>query len=237
MLWLSERDTTASTLRTRNLRSTSSMESSPVIAGRSIAFTLIELLIVIGIIALLAAIAIPNFLEAQVRAKTSRAKAELRAIATALEAYCTDHNAYPLNDGRFNVVPISLSTPVAFITNTRLVDPFNENEFDPTHGILIRFYTYDKIVNFKDFINDASAGYPPPVEAVDLPTLNAGALRKYGGWRLVSFGPDRRYSNRSAFAGIDPILFGSDILYDPTNGTLSWGNILRTQKSAIGLMQ
>ena len=48
-------------------------------------FTLIELLIVVAIIAILAAIAVPNFLEAQVRAKTSRVKADMRSMATAIE--------------------------------------------------------------------------------------------------------------------------------------------------------
>ena len=49
------------------------------------AFTLIELLIVVAIIAILAAIAVPNFLEAQIRAKVSRAKADMRTLATGLE--------------------------------------------------------------------------------------------------------------------------------------------------------
>jgi prepilin-type N-terminal cleavage/methylation domain-containing protein len=49
------------------------------------AFTLIELLIVVAIIAILAAIAVPNFLEAQVRAKVSRIKADFRSVATGLE--------------------------------------------------------------------------------------------------------------------------------------------------------
>ena len=53
-------------------------------------FTLIELLIVVAIIAMLAAIAVPNFLEAQARAKVARAKADLRTIATALESYSVD---------------------------------------------------------------------------------------------------------------------------------------------------
>jgi len=59
-------------------------------------FTLIELLIVVAIIAILAAIAVPNFLEAQVRAKVSRAKNDMRAYATGLESYRVDNNSYPL---------------------------------------------------------------------------------------------------------------------------------------------
>src|SRR2546421_10878416 len=58
-------------------------------------FTLIELLIVVAIIAILAAIAVPNFLEAQVRSKVSRAKADLRTLATGLESYAVDYNHYP----------------------------------------------------------------------------------------------------------------------------------------------
>jgi len=57
--------------------------------------TLIELLIVIAIIAILAAIAVPNFLEAQTRAKVSRVKADQRSLATGLEAYYVDNNNYP----------------------------------------------------------------------------------------------------------------------------------------------
>jgi len=57
-------------------------------------FTLIELLIVVAIIAILAAIAVPNFLEAQTRAKVSRVKNDLRSVATALESYFVDYNMY-----------------------------------------------------------------------------------------------------------------------------------------------
>ena len=58
-------------------------------------FTLIELLIVVAIIAILAAIAVPNFLEAQTRAKISRVRADHRTIATGLEVYKVDTNKYP----------------------------------------------------------------------------------------------------------------------------------------------
>lgn len=50
-------------------------------------FTLIELLIVIAIILILIAIALPNFLEAQIRAKVVRAKGEIRTIAIAMDSY------------------------------------------------------------------------------------------------------------------------------------------------------
>ncbi len=58
-------------------------------------FTLIELLIVVAIIAILAAIAVPNFLEAQTRSKVSRARSDMRNLSTGIEAYFIDYNQYP----------------------------------------------------------------------------------------------------------------------------------------------
>ena len=59
------------------------------------AFTLIELLIVVAIIGILAAIAVPNFLNAQVRAKVANTQADQRSLATAIESYRLDNNMYP----------------------------------------------------------------------------------------------------------------------------------------------
>ncbi len=57
-------------------------------------FTLIELLIVIAIILILISIALPNFLEAQVRARLTNTRACLQSYRTANEAYFTDFNGY-----------------------------------------------------------------------------------------------------------------------------------------------
>ena len=198
------------------------------------AFTLIELLIVIAIVAILAAIAVPNFLSAQTRAKVSRVKADLRTIATALEAYAVDENGYPPNDGNFNVIPIQVSTPIAYLTNTKLVDPFTDKERDPVFGELIRFYSYHLMVDFDDLAPHVIAENTPPVEAVDGTGFNEGARARYGSWKTFSLGPDRTFTDSTLPAGpFNPapnVLAGQDIPYDPTNGTVSFGNVLRTQR-------
>lgn len=102
-------------------------------------FTLIELLIVVAIIAILAAIAVPNFLEAQTRSKVSRVKSDQRSLATGLEAYYVDNNRYPpcifRQDGQPSPVAPGaptypyvqriawISTPIAYITSIPF-DPF-----------------------------------------------------------------------------------------------------------------
>jgi type IV pilus assembly protein PilA len=57
-------------------------------------FTLIELMIVVAIIGILAAIAIPNFLRFQLRSKTGEAKTNLAAIRTAQEGYFAEYASY-----------------------------------------------------------------------------------------------------------------------------------------------
>ena len=58
-------------------------------------FTLIELLIVVAIIGIIAAIAIPNLLNAIHRGRQKRSMADMRTVATAIGTYATDINYYP----------------------------------------------------------------------------------------------------------------------------------------------
>lgn len=76
-------------------------------------FTLIELLIVVAIIGIIAAIAIPNLLNAIDRGKQKRTMADMRSIGTAVESYAVDNNFYPRNQSSVptaNLAPIYIKT-------------------------------------------------------------------------------------------------------------------------------
>jgi type IV pilus assembly protein PilA len=72
-------------------------------------FTLIELLIVVAIIGIIVAIAIPNLLNAIQRAKQKRTMGDMRSAGTAAEAYAVDFNHYPAAAGI--TLPSSLTYP------------------------------------------------------------------------------------------------------------------------------
>jgi len=180
------------------------------------AFTLIELLIVVAIIAILAAIAVPNFLEAQVRSKVSRCKSDLRSLATALEAYRTDNNNYPWGDTTTVYGLAFLTSPIAYITSLP-VDPFAEKGVGTSQGLgahrwaphyyYIGGYTpgtpeYALIVwgfRVNTLQQEGPAG--PPGTDARCPAL----------WEMRSLGPIREWSY--------------SLPYDPSNGTVSVGDI------------
>ncbi len=92
--------------------------------GSPNSFTLIELLIVVAIIGILAAIAVPNFLNAQVRAKVSRSMSDERTMELAILQYTLDNNDNPPHSDEPNQNHW-LTTPVAYLSGF-LYDPFQQ---------------------------------------------------------------------------------------------------------------
>jgi len=108
-------------------------------------FTLIELLIVVAIIGILAAIAVPNFLNAQTRAMVARVEADLRSLKMALEMYRLDNNTYLRKGEAFNYANElnPLTTPISYIANIP-GDPFvhRYDKSDVSWTLHGGFYTY-----------------------------------------------------------------------------------------------
>jgi len=207
------------------------------------AFTLIELLIVVAIIAILAAIAVPNLLEAQTRAKVSRVKADMRSVSTALETYRVDSNRYPrdfveASDGQDGLWPFylhsSLTTPILYISNAvKMQDIFAVGKQSQANDQLRWRYRYRALSELYLYkINPTRFG------GHELSTPGTVKGRQiHGDYFLSSKGPDGKVT------GDLPVGFETSQgrqrndwlwkLYDSTNGTLSHGEIIRGQNGDI----
>lgn len=224
-------------------------------------FTLIELLFVVAIIAILAGISVPNFLEAQTRSKLARMQCDMSAMRAAIRAYSAQEDAYPPNspdhrrqlrelrrlapqnqegagtdddsvmgpelmpsppDNAAKKDPcafieetgqdlVRLTTPVAWLASMLPVDCFGgkyrrlgySGHYEPTYVAYLDLHgaTLDK--NNK--------------ETSATKTLMNGA-----GFLLVSAGPDSTLNLRNPY-DFSP---SGRILYDPTNGTSSAGDLI-----------
>ncbi|MFH1739336.1 MAG: prepilin-type N-terminal cleavage/methylation domain-containing protein [bacterium] len=107
-----------------------------------VAFTLIELLIVVAIIGILAAIAVPNFLQARNKAQLTAIIRDMRTMDDQLNIYHLDNGRYPVSDyvnGK-NSIKI-LSTPVAYMSSVPF-DPHRKNnqEIIDSRGILYNYW-------------------------------------------------------------------------------------------------
>ena len=189
-------------------------------------FTLIELLIVVAIIAILAAIAVPNFLEAQARSKVARAKADIRTLVLGIQTYIVDYNkifpdnndsncpAWRLNNWWYSKENPNSPSDMVFLNNG---SHWMENFY--TRAVYVPLTTpvaYLSTIPLDPF----SKVVPMGIDTRETPSKSA----MFAYLALFSGGPDKTEGNwYRSLAGQG----GIAIEYDPTNGTISKGDVTR----------
>ena len=206
-----------------------------------VGFTLIELLIVVAIIAILAAIAVPNFLEAQTRAKVSRALADMKTIDTGVNLYALDHNKVPpsnlgndtwrypmdgngwIRSWRHRLLPVT--TPIAYLTAVPL-DAFGKGNPYQSFGMdKTEFEVYQYCEDY--YMSWAMRRGLSPPHAPNAGYVSYDAERRDVAWRLISCGPDNVFNYSDTRIPASPWWVKDGMPYDSSNGTVSHGDVFR----------
>ena len=203
----------------------------------NLGFTLIELLIVVAIIGILAAIAVPNFLNAQIRAKVARVISDMRSIAAAEEQYNIDNGQYTFDGscggdvgGEFHSY-IPLTTPVPYLSSI----------------------PEDHFYNYSTFFDNRAKDRPglrPVYEYTSRVSYSVNGTPRCKGWLdvyqflgnigleylIMSFGPDADQNDfnwdENAYKNV--VNGVGRQIYDPTNGLVSSGNIFVLNSRIVG---
>lgn len=163
-----------------------------------------------------AAVAVPNFLEAQIRSKVSRTRSDMRSMATALESYYVDNNAYA-------AWVMSDDPQSAAAGNSTLAGM-------PT----FRNYTPGSAFSLTSPIAYVTSYFP---DVFNSDRENPGPFSYFSdgrGWILTSPGPDAVFDFNPIEVYKSDLGMGNPHLiqysYDPTNGTVSHGDIWRIRQ-------
>lgn len=210
-------------------------------------FTLIELLIVVAIIGILSAIAVPNFMNAQLRANVSRSLADMRSVFNAVHQLRIDTNHLPIDvwdyeteEGksilreRFNNVGAApsaqrsasailavLTSPTPYLNRTPN-DPFLRKDGDASQRgfeSLLDTYAYVDV-------DPNIPGYNMEFFALK----NGDEPLRSGEFAIVGVGPDGILGNST----IAQDNRARGVPYNPTNGLLSVGDIFIRCSGCVG---
>ena len=193
------------------------------------AFTLLELLVVVSIISILAAIAVPSYYDALIRTRIAQVKAELRTLGIALESYRVDHNMFPRKNSNLEFFAVyllpELTSPIPYLNQVRMEDPFGPVvEYEPPRfttaegsdssknnvaGLVRNSYTYTPYMNFADILGTPGL----KKEAFSVSSVGPDQMDSY----IVDFPFPGfyRYPGDTVF----------DSVYNPSNGVRSAGDI------------
>lgn len=166
--------------------------------SRQRSFTLIELLIVVAIIGILAAIAVPNFLNARMRAVIARMETDLKALGDSLMMYRIDNKCYFAQMSSNPYAELRrLTTPISYIVAIPQ-DPYRPNS-----------KKYRSTTNNYDY-----SAY--------------GTDKCKTDWLLHGLGPDTDEDIGVGSYGPATSDLFKRLLYQPSNGLVSSGDVIHT---------